>query len=96
MDGFKDEPTHVQLQILTASVKLFLKKPEESESLITQVLKLSTEESDNPDLRDRGFIYWRLLSTDTEAAKQIILSDKPMISEESYMGNPVLLEYRER
>ena len=92
MDGFKDEPTHVQLQILTASVKLFLKKPEESESLITQVLKLSTEESDNPDLRDRGFIYWRLLSTDPEAAKQIILSDKPTISEESYTVDSSLLD----
>jgi len=28
-----------------------------------------TEESENPDLRDRGFIYWRLLKTDPEAAK---------------------------
>jgi AP-1 complex subunit beta-1 len=26
-------------------------------------LKLSTEEADNPDLRDRAYIYWRMLST---------------------------------
>jgi len=27
------------------------------------------QDSDNPDLRDRGYIYWRLLSTDPAAAK---------------------------
>ena len=27
------------------------------------------QESDNPDLRDRGYIYWRLLLTDPAAAK---------------------------
>jgi len=37
--------------------------------MITHVLQMATEESDNPDLRDRGFIYWRLLSTDPEATK---------------------------
>lgn len=30
---------------------------------------MATKESENPDLRDRGFIYWRLLSADPEAAK---------------------------
>ena len=33
------------------------------------VLKWATEDIDNPDLRDRSFIYWRLLSTDPEAAR---------------------------
>jgi AP-1 complex subunit beta-1 len=46
-------------------------------------LKYSTEESDNPDLRDRGFIYWRMLSNDPETAKSVILADKPAISEDS-------------
>ena len=32
---------------------------------------MDRQESDDPDLRDRGFIYWRLLSTDPEAAKQV-------------------------
>lgn len=38
-----------------------------------QVLSLATQDSDNPDLRDRGFIYWRLLSTDPGAAKEVSL-----------------------
>ena len=60
---------HLYLQLLTAIVKLFLKKPTETQELVQQVLSLATQESDNPDLRDRGYIYWRLLSTDPAAAK---------------------------
>ena len=59
----------VQLQLLTGIVKLFLKRPSETQELVQQVLSLATQDSDNPDLRDRGYIYWRLLSTDPAAAK---------------------------
>jgi hypothetical protein len=34
--------------------------------MISLVLSCATNETDNPDLRDRAFIYWRLLSTDPE------------------------------
>ena len=34
--------------------------------LVAQVLSCATTETDNPDLRDRAYIYWRLLSTDPE------------------------------
>uniref|UniRef100_A0A9J8BQM2 AP complex subunit beta n=1 Tax=Cyprinus carpio carpio TaxID=630221 RepID=A0A9J8BQM2_CYPCA len=64
LEGFHDESTQVQLTLLTAIVKLFLKKPSETQELVQQVLSLATQDSDNPDLRDRGYIYWRLLSTD--------------------------------
>lgn len=59
----------VQLALLTASVKLFLKRPNLGENIIKRVFKWVTEDVDNPDLRDRGFIYWRLLSADPMAAK---------------------------
>ncbi len=61
----------VQLQILTAIVKLFLKRPKDTQEMVQKVLNLSTQETDNPDLRDRGYVYWRLLSTDPEAAKVV-------------------------
>lgn len=51
--------------------------------MVPKVLKLATEEVDNPDLRDRGFMYWRLLSTNPGAAKDIVLADKPPISTET-------------
>ena len=57
----------VQLQLLTATVKLFLKKPTETvQRMIQLVLSCATSETDNPDLRDRAYVYWRLLSTDPE------------------------------
>ena len=43
LDGFKDENNHVQLQLLTAIVKLFLKKPTETQELVTRVLTLVTQ-----------------------------------------------------
>lgn len=61
--------SQTQLQILTAVVKLFLKKPSNNQGLVQKVLQLATAESDNPDLRDRAYIYWRLLSGDLDVAK---------------------------
>lgn len=75
--------TQVQLALLTATVKLFIKRPTAGQELVPKVLKWATEEVDNPDLRDRGFIYWRLLSTDPAAATSIVFSEKPPISTES-------------
>ena len=50
------------------------------------------QDSDNPDLRDRGYIYWRLLSTDPAAAKEVVLAEKPLISEETDLIEPTLLD----
>jgi AP-2 complex subunit beta-1 len=69
---FLEESVEVQLSLLTATVKLFIKKPTAGQALVPKVLKWATEDVDNPDLRDRGYIYWRLLSTDPVAAKVCI------------------------
>ncbi|KAL4844679.1 hypothetical protein H8958_017251 [Nasalis larvatus] len=69
LEGFHDESTHLQLTLLTAIVKLFLKKPPETQELVQQVLTLATQDSDNPDLQDQDYIYWDLLSTDPVTAK---------------------------
>ena len=80
------------MQLLTAIVKLFLKKPTETQDLVQNVLTLTTQDTDNPDLRDRGYIYWRLLSTDAGAAKDVVLAEKPLISEETDLLEPTLLD----
>lgn len=38
LENFPEEPAQVQLQLLTATVKLFLKKPTEKPQLMIQVL----------------------------------------------------------
>ncbi|KAI5452117.1 hypothetical protein NCC49_001055 [Naganishia albida] len=80
---FNEEPTEVQLALLTAIVKLFIRRPTAGQDLVPRVLKMATEEVDNPDLRDRGFMYWRLLSSNPTATRDIVLSEKPPISTET-------------
>ncbi|GAQ78829.1 adapitin protein [Klebsormidium nitens] len=93
LETFPEEPAQVQLQLLTAAVKLFLKKPTEGpQQMIQVVLNNATQETDNPDLRDRAYVYWRLLSTDPEAAKDVVLAEKPVISDDSNQLDPSLLD----
>lgn len=61
-------------------------------SIHTIIFSSSPQDSDNPDLRDRGYIYWRLLSTDPVTAKEVVLSEKPLISEETDLIEPTLLD----
>lgn len=89
---FADEPVEVQLALLTATVKLFIQRPTKGQSLVPKVLKWATEETDNPDLRDRGYIYWRLLSSDPASAKQVVMGEKPPITAESEKLDPATLE----
>ncbi|PHH70742.1 hypothetical protein CDD80_5766 [Ophiocordyceps camponoti-rufipedis] len=74
VEGFMEEFT--QLQILTATVKLFLKKPGNSQGLVQKVLQAATSENDNPDIRDRA----------------IILSQKPTIASTMTCLPPAMLE----
>jgi AP-2 complex subunit beta-1 len=89
---FHDEPIEVQLALLTATVKLFIQRPTKGQQLVPQVLKWCTEDTDDPDLRDRGYMYWRLLSTDPARAKDIVMGEKPPISAESEKLDPSTLE----
>ena len=90
--SFHDEPVEAQLALLTATVKLFIQRPTKGQELVPKVLKWATEETDNPDLRDRGYMYWRLLSTDPEQAKKVVMGPKPAITAESEKLDPATLE----
>ena len=83
LETFDDEPPMVQLQLLTATVKLFLRRPSKGKDMVQAVLTQATENSDNPDLRDRGYVYWRLLSCDPAGAKDVVLAEKPVISDDT-------------
>jgi vesicle coat complex subunit len=93
LDTFQEETHEVQLALLTATVKLFIQRPTRGSALVPKVLKWATEETDNPDLRDRGYMYWRLLSSAPEEAKKIVMGEKPAITaEESEKLDPATLE----
>lgn len=56
------------------------------------MLQSATAENDNPDIRDRAYVYWRLLSGDLDVAKNIVLTQKPTISTTMTSLPPALLE----
>ena len=92
LETFADETAQVQLQLLTATVKLFLKQPDTTQDMVQRVLSLTTEDSDNPDLRDRGYVYWRLLSSDPDAARAVVLTEKPEIGDDTFTLEANLLD----
>ena len=67
----------VQLQLVTATVKLFLKKPtERPQQMIQLVLTYATQETDNPDLRDRAYVYWCVASASSlHLWRHVVLHD---------------------
>lgn len=83
--NFLEEPIEVQFALVTAAVKLFIYKSSSDpvKALVHKVLKWTTEEVDNPDLRDRGFMYWRLLAINPTVAGEIVLSEKPAITNDA-------------
>ncbi|KAI4208741.1 MAG: hypothetical protein LQ348_000062 [Seirophora lacunosa] len=94
VDGFMEEFTQTQLQILTAVVKFFLKKPDQpqAQQLVQKIFQAATAENDNPDVRDRAYVYWRLLSSNPQVAQNVILSDKPPITSTIQSLPPALLD----
>ena len=79
------------LAALTAVIKLFIRRPTQAKELVPKILKWATEETENPDVRDRGYIYWRLLSADPVMAKAIVTAQQPPINTESDNLDPQLL-----
>jgi AP-2 complex subunit beta-1 len=92
---WQSESVDVQLALLTASVKLFLHRPTKCADLVMRVLKQVVDEADNPDLRDRGYMYWRLLAhsgNDPTIAKKIVLGEKPAITAAAEQLDPTTLD----
>ncbi|OHT04929.1 Adaptin N terminal region family protein [Tritrichomonas foetus] len=81
LDTFHDEQPLVQLQILTALVKIFICKPDQTRDQLQFVLNEATKDSNVPDVKNRALLYWRLLSNDTSIAKSIIVFDKQTITD---------------
>ena len=73
-------------------MKLFLKKGSGAQELVQRLLKTATSECDNPDIRDRAYVYWRLLSASGQVAKSVVLSEKPPINANQQILSARLLD----
>ena len=93
IDNLKEEPYIVQINILNSATKTFLKcQSEESYNILNQIFDFCTKECENADIRERGYIYYRLMSIDPQLASKIIITEKPKISEDISGYDEILLE----
>ena len=84
IDNLKEEPYIIQINILDSATKTFLKcQSEESYNILNQVFDFCTKECENPDVRERGYIYYRLMTIDPQLASRIIVNEKPKINEDA-------------
>lgn len=57
-----------------------------------RVLQAATAENDNPDIRDRAYVYWRLLSSDQQVTRNVVLAERPPIATTIKSLPPALLD----
>eukprot|EP00954_Amorphochlora_amoebiformis_P025249 1371769-Amorphochlora_amoeboformis.AAC.2 len=92
IEEFHDLDERGQLALLTATVKLFLKRPDDGKSMVQGLLKKASSVVENPDLRDRAYVYWRMLATDAKVAQQVILGDKPKMKDDTGKLDPSVVK----
>ncbi|KAJ2851254.1 beta-adaptin [Coemansia brasiliensis] len=88
----EEEDAVVQLALVNACVKYFLKQPQAAQALVLRALQTASEKCADPDVRDRAYVYWRLLSADPNAARAVVLTEKPPVRPESNSLPEGLLE----
>ena len=71
-----------------------MKKPDQpqAQQLVQKIFQSATAENDNPDVRDRAYVYWRLLSSNPQIAQNVVLSHKPPIMSTIQSLPPALLD----
>lgn len=52
--------------------------------MITDILTKATEQVANPDIKDRAYIYWRMLSTSPQKTQDVVLGKKPNVASDTY------------
>ena len=74
LDNLLQQEPAVQLSLLTAVVKIFLRSPERMERALSTTLEYLTQRSRHPDIRDRANFYLRLLTLElgVEKMKRVV------------------------
>lgn len=80
-ETFHEEPHPVQLSLLTAAMKVHLSCG--GGELVSHVIHRCGVDSNNPDVRDRAYMYLRLLEAGDKVASKVVLSALPRIGESS-------------
>jgi AP-4 complex subunit beta-1 len=78
--------------LLNATLKLFFKRPGECQSILGKLLKDLILYSNSSDLRERAMMYYNLLSSNIEAAKEIIMGKEEVESISSFWEDEITEE----
>ncbi|CAN0470310.1 unnamed protein product, partial [Hapterophycus canaliculatus] len=83
VDAWEEEPScEIKMQLLTAAVKLFFKRPPEMQSMLGRLLARAVNDVSSQDLHDRALLYHRLLKHDPEVARRVCCCERPPVSGE--------------
>ncbi|XP_075052390.1 AP-4 complex subunit beta-1 isoform X2 [Mixophyes fleayi] len=77
VDNVKTETSPiVKMELLTALVRLFLSRPAECQDMLGRLIHYCIEEEMNMAVRDRGLLYYRLLSTGIKDVQKVLNGPK--------------------
>ncbi|CAM4682567.1 unnamed protein product [Leuciscus chuanchicus] len=77
IDGLKTElSSAVKMELLSASVKMFLCRPAETQDMLGRLLHYCIEEESNMCVRDRALLYYRLLQRGVEETRKAVTGPK--------------------
>lgn len=77
--SFKDESPGMRLELLTAMMKLFFKRPPEVQPLLGQVFLVAVNDFSHADVHDRALLYYRLLKDSPKVAAQVVCAPKDRV-----------------
>lgn len=94
IENFLDEQPIVQLQLITAMIKIYLTNPGAAQNQLQLVLDYATKGDVTPDVRNRADFYWKLLSVgDDQLSKGVVFFDhKSVDSSDVQYDDLVLVE----
>ncbi|KAK3546972.1 hypothetical protein QTP86_007444 [Hemibagrus guttatus] len=77
IDGIKMEiSSAVKMELLTASLKLFLSRPAETQDMLGRLLHYCIEEDRDMCVQDRALLYYRLLQCGVNETRKVLLGPK--------------------
>ncbi|XP_006815176.1 AP-4 complex subunit beta-1-like [Saccoglossus kowalevskii] len=83
IDNISEEHSNlVKLHLITATTKLFFKRPAECQDMLGKLLEHCIEVENNVEVGDRASMYYRLLHEDINKAKEIINSSLCTVKED--------------
>jgi len=80
IENFKEESSSVvRMELLSATMKLFFKRPPEVHKMLGKLLKAAISDTTKIDVRDRALMYYRLLKLDIHEAARIVNCPKSTV-----------------